>query len=525
MNKTVKVILGLILAFSLAATVQPSWAVDGYQINQANIPNTMYLDMVDTFSDTGEGASFLVANTPRPGENMPDEHLCQGFGAAPCDFKSGTNMWGNLIAPACQTENQTNCIDSLSVYKADETPTKAKFIRQAEGETIKADPKHNLTEGSTRSLWQASHNHTGSNGDYVAFVQLTLGYNSSTEQVQITTVNTSVMPVTIVSGAYQPIKYTQGITPEGRKTVGSSSGPSNCVWLESNSCGRLQDFAPDTRVSLSIRVQDSVGGWFKGRMKAPNIEVKPLGNNSNLITFDAEPVNVPQFYARFDVNGGDPGVNKWLQTLTYKPQNGGGQNVRSDYPNAFDIVDNFRGITKDTAAGVSTLWSAGTLPSGSNSCLADRSKVLGIVTTNSMAYQGGSPVFSEGALSYKVAGLHYLPDGKTEVEGSYDLVMRSETARCLYGFSKAPISATVSVTSSDGASKVATTVVRETKDGWLKLAAYGFTFSENRIKATITQAGSAKKTTITCVNIKNKKLTKKVTAVAPKCPAGYKKKS
>jgi hypothetical protein len=34
----------------------------------------------------------------------------------------------------------------------------------------------------------------------------------------------------------------------------------------------------------------------------------------------------------------------------------------------------------------------------------------------------------------------------------------------------------------------------------------------------------AKKTTITCVNVKYKVLTKKVTAAKPKCPSGYKKK-
>jgi hypothetical protein len=141
-----------------------------------------------------------------------------------------------------------------------------------------------------------------------------------------------------------------------------------------------------------------------------------------------------------------------------------------------------------------------------------------------MVYQGGAPDFTNGALNYKVAGLHYLPDGKTAVEGTYDLVMRSETARCLYGFTKAPISATIAVTSAMGESKVATTQMTE-KDGWLKLAAYGFTFSENSIRATITQQGQAPaKSTITCVNTKNKKLTKKVTAVGPKCPTSYKKK-
>jgi hypothetical protein len=110
-----------------------------------------------------------------------------------------------------------------------------------------------------------------------------------------------------------------------------------------------------------------------------------------------------------------------------------------------------------------------------------------------------------------------MPDGKTEVLGTYDLVMRSDVARCLYNFNKAPVSATISVTGGDN--NVATTVVSE-KNGWLKLAAYGFTFSEKKVKVKLTQ----KKMTITCVSTRNSKLTKKVTAYSPTCPSGYKKK-
>ncbi len=82
-----------------------------------------------------------------------------------------------------------------------------------------------------------------------------------------------------------------------------------------------------------------------------------------------------------------------------------------------------------------------------------------------------------------------MPNGQDLVVGTYDLLMRSETARCLYGFSRAPISATVQVIGGAGAEKVATTVVSE-KDGWVKLAAYGFTFSEKEVRVTISQGQS-----------------------------------
>ena len=146
-----------------------------------------------------------------------------------------------------------------------------------------------------------------------------------------------------------------------------------------------------------------------------------------------------------------------------------------------------------------------------------------------MGYDGNAPKFVDGFLNYRVAGLHFAADGKTLNLGTYDLVMRSDAARCLYGFSNAPVSATVSIAGADGAQNVATTVVTE-KDGWLKMKAAGFTFSEKQIKVKITQESSAaapvavakRKSTITCVKGKT---TKKVSAVSPKCPAGFKKKA
>ncbi len=161
--------------------------------------------------------------------------------------------------------------------------------------------------------------------------------------------------------------------------------------------------------------------------------------------------------------------------------------------------------------------------------MSQKGKVLGIVSTNATAFESTAPKFSDGQLAYKVSGLHFQPDKKTENLGTYDLVINSEVARCLYGFTKAPISASVSITG--GADqKIATTVVGE-KNGWLKLAAYGFTYSEKVLSVKLSQEAPAatpsstskpsvaKKTTITCVKGKT---TKKVTAVAPKCPSGFK---
>jgi hypothetical protein len=136
-------------------------------------------------------------------------------------------------------------------------------------------------------------------------------------------------------------------------------------------------------------------------------------------------------------------------------------------------------------------------------------------------------------LDYKVSSPHFNDKGEENV-GNYNLVLSSEAARCIYGFTKAPISATVSIISSDGSAQVATTTVNE-KDGWLYLSANGFKYSSPIVRVKLTQEvvaptatatptakpAAVKKSTITCVKGKT---SKKVTAVKPVCPAGFKKK-
>ena len=147
-----------------------------------------------------------------------------------------------------------------------------------------------------------------------------------------------------------------------------------------------------------------------------------------------------------------------------------------------------------------------------------------------------------------------MPDGVTPVQGSYNLVMRSETARCLYGFTNAPIKATISIVGA--ADSPIATVATSEKNGWLSLSANGFTFSQKTLQVKFTQdtpapapsaspspsvsaignssaqestvtstkapsAATQKKITITCIKGKS---TKSVTAIKPTCPVGYKRK-
>jgi hypothetical protein len=157
-----------------------------------------------------------------------------------------------------------------------------------------------------------------------------------------------------------------------------------------------------------------------------------------------------------------------------------GANLSAETNRWFDVAAS---TGNDTSPGARTWWRI-TSVSGLESCWGKSGEFVGLVTSNATSYSFGAPQYEKGYLNYQVAGLHFNPDG-TEALGTYDLVLRSDVARCLYGFSKAPVYGTVSVTG-EGDSKIATTVVKE-RDGWVYVSAKGFTFSKKTIKVKLTQ--------------------------------------
>lgn len=430
-----------------------------------------------------------------------------------CDFSlPGVEAAYRELMPFCVSETSENCVEGLTFAKPDGTTVAAKYIGSVQSNKLPAVPEQRLFETGGASLFDAPDFPNAVGGTTYAVNALVFqAFQRGNSSFVTTGMNATVLPYTLKTG------------PQYHQNGNSTNG---CAWSEEGRCGVLENFAEGTTAKIATRVSNEVTGWFRGRLTKSAIAITKFSGTNNRIEISGESVKVPRMFAlataanttadqakMIEMHGGDFGQSLF---------NGGNKYPFSDW-GEFTWIENFRKIANDTAAGVSTIWNVSTIDNGArNPCLSDKTKVLGIVNTNATLYNGVVPDFVNGQLTYRVAGLHYAPDGKTLNEGTYDLVMRSDVARCLYGFTKAPISANISVVGEGGESKVATTVVNE-KDGWLHLAAYGFSFSSPTISVKLTQAGStsSKKSTITCAK---GKLTKKVTAVGPKCPAGYKKK-
>jgi hypothetical protein len=140
----------------------------------------------------------------------------------------------------------------------------------------------------------------------------------------------------------------------------------------------------------------------------------------------------------------------------------------------------------------------------------------------------------EEALVMSVGAPHYDVDGSV-VEGWYEGAIRGRYVTSRFGIkpSQAAGNARLEIVYADGQRKVATITAKyDSATDWLYLKGYGFTYSSPRLMvkfekpAEVVQvkppAKVTVKKTITCVK---GKISKKVTAVKPVCPTGYKKKA
>lgn len=452
--------------------------------------------------------------------------VCKEIGQAPCDAKSLNSkkirIWSpGLVMPLCAKEASPDCVESLTMIQPDGTEVPAEFIRSVAGITFEKNADFKLPKTSTQLLFRAPGvlNAAGTDTYVVEYSQV-FYWNRMTPDLQ--DLKVAVVPYVEED---EPSAKTQviekGPMPDGKGqfTATPWNMPLGVAWMEDGKVGRIANFADGVGARVVIHASKKFGGWFRGRLSGASFDAQPLGSSQQRITIGGTSVEIPRIGAW---------VNR-AQFLKYTKEpveifdrhvgnggNGVGGDV-SDPDGMFVWLNAIKAVSKDKAIGVNRNWMFATVQNTMNAGCFATDGVHGMVATNSAIYAGGAPKYSGGFLTYRVAGLHNLPDG-TEAIGTYDLVMRSDIARCLYRFNKAPVSGTITV-AGEGDTNIATTTVGE-KNGWLRLSANGFTFSSKTIKVKLTQ----KKTTITCVAESNPKKTKKVTGYSPKCPAGFKKK-
>ena len=489
----------------------------------------------------------------------------------------------SAVLPPCSEGASTSdiCIQSLRTGDTNRVLQKAKLLYQIDTFTFPADTSKKLPAGGALSVWRGP-SIKGDEIEYTVAVDMQINYYGTSALV--VGFSAQIIPTKTKSGNYFPKKWdnNKSVTnPEGfaleiydnptNQPIADDS--SNCIWTDPGRCAMMSDFFPDQPIELTLQMDNGLSGWLFGRMKDTFASVKPISASTSVLTIAGSSINVPAGVAWIPRN--EFATSLALQELDFQGlvrrdstiQYIGGK--PSNHPDLFEfptlgLPNGGVHIANPALKGKGMLFAvekwlqtSGVLPTwrvqGMNpssfwgmdqsaankvwECtVKDKSKLHGLMTTNSMAYSWSPPSFKEGFLNYKVGGAHLDVDG-SKYRGSYDLAMNAESARCIYGFSDAPIKSSVSVIGSGGEEQQISTETLSIKDGWLTLSARNFTFSSPTIRIKLTQEESTKidkrpasattkvktriKITLTCVKGKS---IKKISGYSPKCPSGYKKK-
>lgn len=513
------ILTAITLSISTAHAEDSFWADDSSP--QGQIGLVWYEDVLRS----GNGVSSVVKNA---GVNSA---VCSSLDDSEC--KDARMLQVEIMLPPCEGDKYEFCIEGMSVSSPSST-IKGRYVRSIDGTTVPANKTFGIPYGSTASIWQApGQMHTGGNDKYS--VGAWFRYIIANGRVEIANFEASIVPFREVTGDSYRFMQTKVISFQGVKSVVHDWHVGNCIWQEPGRCGIATRWSDGASASLSLRLPNKVTGWLHGRLESPEVLVEKINSDSNRIVVSAKPVTVQGSAPKVNVNEISPDLLKVITRDGAEPLRSDSGYVWQQHPADYNLdwFNAWLPLTKDTAQGLSDYWNFKSIPGNftdpmAQKCLVSREKLIGLVTTNSLWYSGNPPTFKDSELNYKVAALHFNPDGKTPFYGTYDLTLSSSAARCLYGFTTAPIQASLSIVSANGENQVATSTLTESA-GWLRLSAKGFTFSSPTIKVKLTQvkAGSAstgtsvvKKSSILC---KKGSLVKTIVGIKPACPAGYKK--
>lgn len=315
--------------------------------------------------------------------------------------------------------------------------------------------------------------------------------------------------------------------------------PNNCsVWV--TTCFDLFNFKSDVtfRVVLDLKyLAPTFSGWFQSRIK--NSEIQQL--TSTEFSFTGSSISVSSVLAEFNKPYSEALMAAYPNLKPATTVNQFQSKLYLVYSNTNAGINDwisFEKAIETKARWESSIWTAVSYSTGSradiygqmNGCLQSSRGILGQVSTNATVYSISAPLWDAAtdSLSFTVAAPSFDSDGEKK-KGVYDLVLREDIAKCLWGKELSKTSAKIEILNADGTSQVATTTFK-LLNGFVYFRAAGFHYSVPKIKVSVidaapapkaTTAASKKVSTITCVK---GKLSKKVTAVSPKCPTGYKKK-
>lgn len=498
-----------------------------------------------------------------------------------------SGAFNSLLGP-CVASSETDCIEQVQASVESGQLETASFDRQfpvSGANDFRGDSRMKLPNGGPAGIWRfPGIRHLGGTDFFlrvgvtgtmgVARSLSTVAVDSRTAAVHATlfavqeiAANCSEDGVTMFCGPRKPtFAELQRGTRMGGVNISPWSGvgwnsPTDCVMTSRNGrCLQRRALPNNLSVKVTVRLSQSPSGWLHGRIAEPDMQLAEPGDGAGYrLTLGGKSISVPvvksggkfadlppSIQDAYRATGGfksSPGFTRDFGcTKCADPTTRNSTSTPLAYgKDSLDELALWLPHVADRASGNLSTWSIRTIPASevspaASQCFKVDGTLKGMVATNASVYSAGPPAFDaeEGTLNYRVSAPHYT-SGMQKFLGTYDLIIRSDIARCIYGLQNVPVNATISVLEGDETTTVATKIVSE-RDGWLRLAAYGFGFSAPTIKVKLTAQSTAiaegKKTAPRTLNSKKRRsitcvrgrLIRNVTGANPVCPKGFRKK-
>jgi hypothetical protein len=513
--------------------ITPDWPVKG------NL-NVTFQDRVK-----GAGSPYLIKG----------EYICSSLTDSKCSDPQKPFEYLTRLSP-CLTAEDLDCIENI-IASIDSKTVTAKFVDtfpKKVPSTYINDVKKFLPKAGSGSIYELNDIQNSKGNKYFVNIVSMGSMHNTEKEFTPTSLSISISGINLV--AIKERRGIDGIIDDGSgslienvdefgKTILGAKGlygpyedeQVDCVMSGDFLCANRSAMLDDLKFQVVLRLSKSPSGWFHGRISNPEILIERINTSSSVrlsisgsnmrvpaVGLSKKWETVPKDLQDKYLKGGFAGNSLGCRWCSSNPLEA--TTVSSPLPSGQGSIDEFKAwlplINDQSSADLNT-WSVRTLEkqemNGADKCFVNKTQLNGLVVSNSTVYSAGPPKFDGSSLNYQVAAPHFMSDGSVK-RGIYTLLVRSDVARCVYGFSSAPITASVSVVNDKGINTVATTTVSE-KNNWLQLSAYNFEFSSPTIKIKINQNKNLKGT-ISCIKGKT---TKKITAKNPKCPVGFKMKT
>lgn len=341
--------------------------------------------------------------------------LCQEIGGPGCNPTDRLN--GNLVMAMCSDASDTLCISNVAIFKEGSAASPATWVRQIKAPVVNvaAASAATIPNGGATQIFTSSQANAGGTNTYAV---------------------TAAISVALSGGKLTADDYSVAVVPFNEKRGGFvgpyiSGGEINdysqpeCAFLEDNICGEVEDFAPGTRVSVTVRVPATAYSFLGGRMTKIDMAAAKTARGINL-TVTANPVSVQQL--ELAVDAANPPAGLQIRRAYAK------QTKRFS---SLTAINTARGLLANKASGTRTFWQFnnwdGDLAANSlASKCTSTAGIKGMFATDALTADGFVPARDGGAMKVSLNGVLNNPDGKQDA-GTVDVVLDSRFARCALG--------------------------------------------------------------------------------------------